>query len=97
MIPNSLYILPDDVLFYICDLLNLSDKRSLGILHMINPFLVKLKKEYISIIKIQRFYRSTLPRLPYLSNTIYSPNLKLIHSKKQFQKYILIIYQIILL
>ena len=64
----SLYILPRDILNYIFYILSISDRRCLLFLDRTQFFKNLIKTDHNSIIKIQRFYKNNLPRLPLWKN-----------------------------
>ena len=70
----NLFLLPNDVLNYIFKILSIIDRKGLLFLDKTLYFKNLIKNDYSSVIKIQRFYKNNLPRVPLLQhyNTTYN-------------------------
>ena len=70
----NLFLLPNDVLNYIFKILSIIDRKGLLFLDKTFYFKNLIKNDYNSVIKIQRFYKNNLPRVPLLQhyNTTYN-------------------------
>ena len=77
----SLFLLPNDILVYIFKILSILDRSSLLFLDKTQFFKNLIKNDYNSVIKIQKFYKNNLPRVPLLQhynttyNSLYTKNL----------------------
>ena len=71
---QTMFLLPNDILYYIFRILDISDRSKLLFLNKRQFFKKLIDKDYNSIIKIQKFYKNNLPRLPISQhyNTTYN-------------------------
>ena len=76
----KLLFLPNEILNIIFNNLSLIDKKGLLLLNKGNIFKQKVINEYRNVIKIQRFYKNNLPRLPQVQH--YNSTYDSLYNKK---------------
>ena len=80
-----MFLLPNDILYYIFRILDISDRAKLLFLNKSQFFKKLIDKDHNSIVKIQKFYKNNLPRLPLSQH--YNTTYNSLYTKKLLSLY----------